>query len=63
MATIHKPFTYIPALHTNVARTIQREKKRLKELELAKEKAAAENLASVTQLPTTKLRNGSNAKV
>ena len=63
MATIHKPFTYIPALHTNVARTIQREKKRLKELEQAREKAAAESMASVTQLPTTKLRSGNNAKV
>jgi hypothetical protein len=62
MATIHKPFNYVPALHTNIARTIQREKKRLKDLELAKEKAAAESLASVTQLPTTKLRSGSSAK-
>ena len=62
MATIHKPFAYVPALHTNIARTIQREKKRLRDLEAAKEKAAAESLASVTQLPTTKLRSGSSAK-
>ena len=62
MATIHKPFNYVPALHTNIARTIQRERKRLKALEeAAKQDAPVELVASVTNvtpLPSVKLRNG-----
>lgn len=54
MATIHKPFQYVPALHTNIARTIQRERKRLKALEEEQKKAEAESLASVTQLSAAK---------
>jgi len=49
MATIHKPFKYVPALHTDVAETIRRAKKRLKEMEEAKR---AETSAIVTVLPT-----------
>jgi len=61
MATIHKPFTYVPAIQTNIARTIQRERKRLKALEEAAKKAAPVEVAvvtNVTPLPTGKLRNG-----
>ena len=61
MATIHKPFTYVPAIQTNIARTIQRERKRLKALEEAAKKEAPVEVAvmtNVTPLPTGKLRNG-----
>jgi len=61
LATIHKPFTYVPAIQTNIARTIQRERKRLKALE---EGAPADKhvevavVTNVTPLPTGKLRSG-----
>ncbi|MGQ0653713.1 MAG: hypothetical protein ACT4P4_15830 [Betaproteobacteria bacterium] len=61
MATIHKPFTYVPAIQTNIARTIQRERKRLKALEDAAKKQVPVEVAvvtNVTPLPTGKLRNG-----
>ena len=61
MAIIHKPFNYVPALHTNIAKTIQRERKRLKQLEeAAKAQVPAEVVAmtNVTPLPTGKLRSG-----
>lgn len=56
MATIHKPFKYIPALHTDVRQTIRREIARLKALEEAKRMTAA---AKVTELPKAKARQGS----
>jgi hypothetical protein len=54
MATIHKPFKYVPALHTDVSQTIRRERLRLRAIEEAKRKATAEMLAKVTQLPRSK---------
>lgn len=53
MATIHKPFRYIPALHTDVRQTIKREKARLKALEEEKRAAAA----TVTELPKLRARH------
>ena len=60
MAIIHKPFNYVPSLHTNIAKTIQRERKRLKALEQAgKAEVPAEVVVTnVTPLPTGKLRSG-----
>lgn len=61
MATIHKPFNYVPALHTNIARTIAKERKRLKALEEAAKTDKPIEVAvitNVTPLPTGKLRNG-----
>ena len=61
MATIHKPFTYVPAIQTNIARTIAKERKRLKALEEAGKKDRPVEVAvinNVTALPTGKLRNG-----
>ena len=61
MATIHKPFTYVPAIQTNIARTIQRERKRLKALEEAAQQDKPIEVAvvtNVTALPTGKLRSG-----
>jgi hypothetical protein len=61
LATIHKPFTYIPAIQTNIARTIQRERKRLKALEEAAQQGKPIEVAvvtNVTPLPTGKLRTG-----
>jgi hypothetical protein len=61
MATIHKPFNYVPAIQTNIARTIAKERKRLKALEEAGKKDAPIEVAvinNVTPLPTGKLRNG-----
>lgn len=62
MATIHKPFTYVPAIQTNIARTIAKERKRLKALEAAakqeKQPVEVAVLTNVTPLPTGKLRTG-----
>ena len=60
MATIHKPFTYVPAIQTNIARTIAKERKRLKALEEAGKQEAPIEVAvvtNVTPLPTGKLRS------
>lgn len=61
MATIHKPFTYVPAIQTNIARTIAKERKRLKALEAAAKQEKPVEVAvltNVTPLPTGKLRTG-----
>lgn len=59
MATIHKPFEYVPAISTDISKTIKREKERLRALEEAKRKAEAESLANVTPLPKGKTHNTS----
>jgi len=59
MATIHKPFKYTPALHTDISVTIRREKARLKVQAEAEQRAAAELAAKVTLLPKPKA-HGSN---
>ena len=40
MATIHKPFKYVPALQTDIRQTFRREWQRLRELEQARRDAA-----------------------
>jgi hypothetical protein len=54
MATIHKPFKYVPALHTDVSKTIRKELLRLKALEEDKRRASADARAKVTPLTKTK---------
>lgn len=54
MATIHKPFKYVPALHTDVSKTIRKEVLRLKALEEEQRRAAAESRAKVTPLTKNK---------
>jgi hypothetical protein len=55
MATIHRPFKYVPALHTDVAKTIKREQMRLKALEEeAKRKAGSDSVARLKLLPQSK---------
>ncbi len=54
MATIHKPFKYVPALHTDVSKTIRKEVLRLKALEEEKRRAAADSRAKVTPLTKNK---------
>lgn len=39
MATIHKPFKYVPALQTDIRQTFRREWQRLREQEQAKHQA------------------------
>lgn len=53
MATIHKPFKYVPAIQTDVRQTIKRELARLKALEDAKQLAAS----NVTPIAKTKAHN------
>ena len=57
MATIHKPFKYTPALHTDISVTIKREKARLRAQLEAEEKASAGLSAKVTVLPKPKVQN------
>jgi hypothetical protein len=54
MATVHKPFKYVPAISTDISKTIKRERDRLKALEQAKRKPVVETHAKVTPLPTGK---------
>jgi hypothetical protein len=63
MATIHKPFKYVPALQTDISVTIRREKARLKALEDAERLASAERAAKVTLLPTPRSQNAAEARV
>jgi len=48
MATIHKPFKYVPALQTDIRQTFRREMQRLRELEQAK-RAAAGNVTPINK--------------
>jgi hypothetical protein len=48
MATIHKPFKYVPAVETDIRQTIKRELARLKALEEERRAAAGSNVKSIT---------------
>lgn len=48
MAIIHKPFRYVPALYTDISKTIKREQMRLKALEDEKRKVATDAAAKIT---------------
>jgi len=48
MATIHKPFKYVPALQTDIRQTIKRELARLKALEEAR-RAAGSNVTPLNK--------------
>jgi hypothetical protein len=54
MVTIHKPFKYVPALHTDVSKTIRKELLRLKAMEEEHRRSAAEARAKVTPLTKSK---------
>jgi hypothetical protein len=54
MAIVHKPFKYVPAISTDISKTIKRERDRLKALEQAKRKTEVQSPAKVTPLPTGK---------
>jgi hypothetical protein len=54
MAIIHKPFKYVPALYTDISKTIRREQLRLQALEEAKRKSATEAAGKVTPLAKSK---------
>lgn len=59
MAIIHKPFKYVPALQTDISKTIRREQMRLKALEDMKRRATSETCAKVTPLAKGKAHQGS----
>jgi hypothetical protein len=48
MATIHKPFKYVPARDTDIRQTFKRELQRLRALEQAK-RAAAGNVTPINK--------------
>ena len=54
MATIHKPFRYVPARDTDIRQTFKREWQRLRQLEQAKREAAEK----VTPITKERLRPG-----
>ena len=54
MATIHKPFKYVPAVQTDIRQTFKREIARLRAGEEALRAAPA---ANVTPLPKSKARS------
>lgn len=54
MATIHKPFKYVPARDTDIRQTFKRELQRLRALEQAKRAAAG----NVTPINKDRLRTG-----
>lgn len=54
MATIHKPFKYVPALQTDIRQTFRREWQRLRELEQAKREA----VGKVTPITKERARPG-----
>jgi len=54
MATIHKPFKYVPAVQTDIRQTFKRELQRLRELEPAKRAAPG----NVTPIKKERARTG-----
>ncbi len=54
MATIHKPFKYVPALQTDIRQTFRREWQRLRELEQARRDASS----NVTPIARERARPG-----
>lgn len=49
MATIHKPFKYVPARETDIRQTFKREWQRLRQLEQAKKAMAPANVTPLKQ--------------
>lgn len=54
MATIHKPFKYVPAVQTDIRQAFKRELQRLRELEQAKRAAPG----NVTPIKKERARTG-----
>lgn len=54
MATIHKPFKYVPALQTDIRQTFRREWQRLREQEQARREASSK----VTSIAKERARPG-----